>query len=282
MVKKLFHSFIPASLYRSRTAFPVLSRADQELQQCQHTTEAIDILRRTKPELCARLRPAFPSPLAEALTLKVLNLFLARYHFRARSVSLLSRPFGLIVDPSNVCQLACPGCVHSERSEAFAAIRLAERHAFGKPLLRAAEALRSLRDWNAFLQLRGASAQPQYAQADSDGQIVADENDDFDDSIGPPIRRRSVRRIRARFHGSFRSMARRSPFTSATDAMETWSWFSTIFESWWTRSAGWASAIPHLRGTSWRLNIMSTRFLWRLAWREASASIYSALSSPST
>src|ERR1700689_5001093 len=112
MVKKLFHSFIPASLYRSRTAFPVLSRVDQELQQCRSISAAVEILNRAKPDLRAGLRTRFPSPLAEALTLKVLNLFPARYHFRARSVSLLSRPFGLVVDPSNVCQLACPGCVH--------------------------------------------------------------------------------------------------------------------------------------------------------------------------
>src|ERR1700733_12713113 len=119
MVRKLFHSFIPASLYRSRTAFPVLSRVDQELQNCKSTSAAVEILNRAKPELCVRLRARFPSPLAEALTLKVLNLFLARYHFRARSRSLLSRPFGLVIDPSNVCQLACPGCVHSTGSEAL-------------------------------------------------------------------------------------------------------------------------------------------------------------------
>ena len=113
MVKKLFHSFIPASLYRSRTAFPVLSRADQELQHCKSTSAAVEILNRAKPDLCGRLRTRFPSPLAEALTLKMLNIFLARYHFRARSASLLSRPFGLVVDPSDMCQLACPGCVHS-------------------------------------------------------------------------------------------------------------------------------------------------------------------------
>jgi MoaA/NifB/PqqE/SkfB family radical SAM enzyme len=118
MVNNFLHSFFPASLYRSRTAFPTLSRLDQELQECQRTSAAVDILSRAKPELCARLRTRFPSPLAEALTLKVLNLFLARYHFQARSASLLSRPFGLIVDPSNVCQLACPGCVHSVGSEA--------------------------------------------------------------------------------------------------------------------------------------------------------------------
>ncbi len=119
MVKKFLHSFVPTSLYRSRTAFPVLSHVDQELESCRSTAAAIDILRRAKPELCARLQARFPSPLAEALTLKVLNLFLARYHFRARSASLLSRPFGLVIDPSNVCQLACPGCVHSAGNEAF-------------------------------------------------------------------------------------------------------------------------------------------------------------------
>jgi MoaA/NifB/PqqE/SkfB family radical SAM enzyme len=113
MVKKLFHSLI------RRTAFPVLLRVDRELQHCQSTTVAVEILKRAKPDLCARLRPRFPSPLAEALTLKVLNLFLGRYHFKARSTSLLSRPFGLVVDPTNVCQLACPGCVHSNSKQAL-------------------------------------------------------------------------------------------------------------------------------------------------------------------
>jgi hypothetical protein len=119
MANKLFHSLIPLSFYRSRTAFPTLSRIDQELQHCERTSAAIDILSRAKPELCSRLRPRFPSPQAEALTLKILNLFLARYHFQARSAALLSRPFGLVVDPTNVCQLACPGCVHSTGSEAL-------------------------------------------------------------------------------------------------------------------------------------------------------------------
>ncbi len=119
MVRKVLHSFIPESMHRSRTAFPTLSRVDRELATCQRTSAAVDILNRAKPELCTRLRARFPSPLAEALTLKVLNLFLARYHFRARTASLLSRPFGLVIDPSNVCQLACPGCVHSTSNEAL-------------------------------------------------------------------------------------------------------------------------------------------------------------------
>ncbi|MFN7997509.1 MAG: radical SAM protein [Bryobacteraceae bacterium] len=49
----------------------------------------------------------------------MLNLLLAGHQMRVRSAVSLSRPFGLVVDPSNVCQLACPGCVHSASSESF-------------------------------------------------------------------------------------------------------------------------------------------------------------------
>jgi MoaA/NifB/PqqE/SkfB family radical SAM enzyme len=63
------------------------------------------------------LRKRFSAVEAQALTLKILNLLLTRYHLRARDTLLLSHPFGIVVDPSNICQLACPGCVHSERSE---------------------------------------------------------------------------------------------------------------------------------------------------------------------
>ena len=43
----------------------------------------------------------------------MLNLCLAKHQFLARSTELQSKPFGLIIDPSNGCNLACPGCVHS-------------------------------------------------------------------------------------------------------------------------------------------------------------------------
>ena len=52
---------------------------------------------------------------AKALTLKAINICLAKQHFRARSTAVLSRPFGLIIDPSNSCNLGCPGCVHSRQ-----------------------------------------------------------------------------------------------------------------------------------------------------------------------
>ncbi len=59
------------------------------------------------------LRSRIDSVAAQALTLKVLNLWLARHHLAARSVHLGSRPISLYIDPSNSCNLACPGCVHS-------------------------------------------------------------------------------------------------------------------------------------------------------------------------
>jgi MoaA/NifB/PqqE/SkfB family radical SAM enzyme len=56
---------------------------------------------------------------AKALTLKLLNLLLAKYHFLSRSAALIFRPFGLLVDPSNGCNLACPGCVQSTRAKSL-------------------------------------------------------------------------------------------------------------------------------------------------------------------
>ncbi len=117
MLSVLFHHFVPASLYGGETAFPALARIDRELRDCQRAESALGILERAKPELYTRLRTRFATPVAQALTLKILNLILARYHFQARSASVLSRPYGLVIDPSNMCQLACPGCVHSTRNE---------------------------------------------------------------------------------------------------------------------------------------------------------------------
>jgi len=117
MLSVLFHHFVPASLYGGETAFPPLTRIDRELRDCSRAESALGILERAKPELYTRLRTRFATPVAQALTLKILNLVLARYHFQARSASVLSRPYGLVIDPSNMCQLACPGCVHSTRNE---------------------------------------------------------------------------------------------------------------------------------------------------------------------
>lgn len=111
--------FISAPLGAEETAFSALAQIDRKVEQCQCADAVVEVLDRAKPDLCARLRLRFGFPVAEGLTLKILNLFLARYQFQARCASLLSRPFGLVVDPSNACRLACPGCVHSARNEAL-------------------------------------------------------------------------------------------------------------------------------------------------------------------
>ncbi len=110
--------FLPVSfLDADRTAFRALRGIDESLQKCHVAGDAAAILDSFKAGLHDLLRKRFSPAEAQALTLKILNIWLARHHLRARDTELLSRPFGLVVDPSNVCQLACPGCVHSERSE---------------------------------------------------------------------------------------------------------------------------------------------------------------------
>src|SRR4051812_45922385 len=68
----------------------------------------------TKRALFGFLRGEFDdSVVAKALTVKVVNLLLAKRYFLARSERVGSRPLGLVIDPSNGCNLSCPGCVHS-------------------------------------------------------------------------------------------------------------------------------------------------------------------------
>ena len=117
MLSLLFHHFVPASLYGGQSAFRMLSRIDRELRHSQRADFAGNVLERSKTELYDGLRARFDSAVSQALTLKILNLCLARYHFRVRSASVPSRPFGLVIDSSNMCRLACPGCVHSTRNE---------------------------------------------------------------------------------------------------------------------------------------------------------------------
>lgn len=117
VLSALFHHFIPASLYGGQTTFPTLARIDRGLRHRQSTDSASGILERSKTDLFTRLCERFTPLAAQALTVKILNLFLARHHLQTGSASVLSRPFGLVIDPSNLCQLACPGCVHSTRNE---------------------------------------------------------------------------------------------------------------------------------------------------------------------
>jgi MoaA/NifB/PqqE/SkfB family radical SAM enzyme len=115
----LFDHYIAGALHGGKTAFHALAEIDLELSQVPHSGAAVALVNRKRRSLCELLATRFPAVAAQALTLRTLNLLLARYHFRARNAWLASRPFGLVVDPSNMCRLACPGCVHSARSEAL-------------------------------------------------------------------------------------------------------------------------------------------------------------------
>jgi MoaA/NifB/PqqE/SkfB family radical SAM enzyme len=115
----LVHHFLPDSLNAGQTAFSTLDEIDQRLANCASLASVAGILEKSKADLHFRLGQRFAPLIAQALTVKILNLFLARYNLQKRSVSVLSRPFGLVIDPSNVCELACPGCVHSDRNEAL-------------------------------------------------------------------------------------------------------------------------------------------------------------------
>lgn len=55
---------------------------------------------------------------AKLFLLKISNLLIGKYQYINRYIHLISRPFGLIVDPANGCNLHCPGCVHSKNANA--------------------------------------------------------------------------------------------------------------------------------------------------------------------
>lgn len=94
--------------------YAILSEIDQAIQVPLALSAFLPLLDRSKESLLVHLTPHYASPVeAKAVIIKILNLCAAKYHLRARSVGLLSRPFGLNIDPSNACNLACPGCVHS-------------------------------------------------------------------------------------------------------------------------------------------------------------------------
>jgi len=100
---------------------PALSRLladiDSEIAARRNIEPLLHLLDQTRRPLYESLANRFDPVAAKALTVKILNLCLGKYHFLARSTTLLSRPYGLVVDPINNCNLACPGCVHSSRAK---------------------------------------------------------------------------------------------------------------------------------------------------------------------
>jgi len=112
----MFERFKSLPVTALSTANAILAEADREIAAGRGIAPLLGLLDVRKAELAAFFEERLGSPLAaKALSLKVMNLCVARYHFLARSTTLLARPYGLEVDPINNCNLACPGCVHSSR-----------------------------------------------------------------------------------------------------------------------------------------------------------------------
>ena len=106
-----------AALIKSDLA-TILAPIDELIARRTSVKPLLELLDRSKDPICEFFRDHLDSPIAaRALTVKVLNLCLARYHFLARTTAVLSRPYGLVVDPINNCNLACPGCVHSSHAK---------------------------------------------------------------------------------------------------------------------------------------------------------------------
>lgn len=100
--------------------YGILSEIESKARSRAPLDQMLEALDTAKPELFECLRKHFEFPVeAKALAQKILNLCLTKYHFLSRSTVVLSRPFGLVVDPSNSCNLACPGCVHSQQVKAL-------------------------------------------------------------------------------------------------------------------------------------------------------------------
>ena len=96
----------------------ILADVDREISTRRGIGPVLQSIDRHRASLYNYLHQRVGSSVAaKALTVKVLNLCVARYHFLTRSTTLMSRPYGLEVDPINNCNLACPGCVHSSRSK---------------------------------------------------------------------------------------------------------------------------------------------------------------------
>ncbi|MCW5966847.1 MAG: hypothetical protein KIT83_22600 [Bryobacterales bacterium] len=116
-LSRLARNFVASLSPQSASAYPLLRTIQDRLLRARHVSDAVADANRAKPLLFALFRQIHSQPIARALSVKIANILLAHYHLRARNRTVASSPYGLVVDPSNTCQLACPGCVHSEPSE---------------------------------------------------------------------------------------------------------------------------------------------------------------------
>lgn len=113
----------------SRLKDPLLADAETALGSIGGKRAFMRFADAFRSKLFERLAAAYGDDLfAKLLAVKLSNLAVAQHHYRRRHADLVARPVQLTVDPTNACQLACPGCVHTanpERRELFDWPRLA-------------------------------------------------------------------------------------------------------------------------------------------------------------
>lgn len=79
------------------------------------TTTFLSLVDRWQQGVYGKLRRSYRDDVyCQLLALKASNLMVRLYEHERRRQVLVSRPYHLFVDPANACQLACPGCVHTE------------------------------------------------------------------------------------------------------------------------------------------------------------------------
>ena len=110
-------SWVPFSSSPNVPLQDILAAIDAKITTTSSTKDVLATLDEWQGPLYKSLENSVAPLVAKALTSKIQNLFLSKYHFLTRGTNLLSSPYGLIVDPMNACQLACPGCVHSARAK---------------------------------------------------------------------------------------------------------------------------------------------------------------------
>jgi len=111
MKNPLFEFFHTTRDQRVNDALHALAEAGSKRRYCEQLDKFQSVLCRTLDQTYA------DRVLSKLIALKVCNLLAAEYHFHHRHTRLASRPVQLMVDPSNACQLRCPGCVHSANAD---------------------------------------------------------------------------------------------------------------------------------------------------------------------
>lgn len=86
---------------------------DSAIRDGANKHDYLRIVDSNKSHILSEFSARYSEQYAKLMTLKFLNLIVAKYHYIHKHTTIASRPIQLMIDPANACQLNCPGCVHS-------------------------------------------------------------------------------------------------------------------------------------------------------------------------